>query len=92
MNQGPHPETSREIALAVESWLGASKRTNMNYIPEIENNPPPANRRFFTCTRHGWDCFGTPCPQCKAGDAPRVCGKHGWAHANKGCPKCGTFA
>ncbi len=44
--------------------------------------------RFFTCTRHGWDCMGVPCPKCRDGDAPRNCRVHGWSHAFEGCPQC----
>lgn len=44
--------------------------------------------RFFTCSRHGWDALGKPCPECRDGDAPRHCSKHGWSHSNKGCPQC----
>ena len=25
----------------------------------------PRRNRFFTCGRHGWDCLGVPCPECK---------------------------
>lgn len=44
--------------------------------------------RFFTCAKHGWDALGSPCPDCRSGDAPRYCSKHEWSHLNKGCPEC----
>ena len=44
--------------------------------------------RFFTCEKHGWDALGSPCPQCKSGDGPKICVRHGWNHVNKGCPDC----
>lgn len=47
-----------------------------------------ARGRFYTCSKHGWDCLGKPCPKCTGGDAPRICAKHGWAHATNGCPDC----
>ena len=42
---------------------------------------------FFTCSRHGWDAKGVPCPKCKT-DAPTHCSKHGWSATGIPCPKC----
>lgn len=43
-------------------------------------------RIFFSCSKHGWACYGKPCPDCKI-DPPNICTKHGWM-AMTGCPKC----
>lgn len=42
---------------------------------------------IYNCARHGWSAHQTPCPECKAGDAPRRCYVHNWA-ATTPCPEC----
>lgn len=44
--------------------------------------------RFYTCPKHGWDCWGKRCPKCESGDSPMQCRKHGWSSSVNGCPYC----
>jgi hypothetical protein len=79
-------------AQRAEAFLRTMKNTTDNLravnLPRLVR-PVQSGRRggFFDCARHDWSAYQTPCPECKAGDAPRRCYVHNWS-ATTPCPEC----